>query len=57
LFFTGASTRVQNVKFTKTENISPEEQREIIQILKTLDGFRFRSKPAKNEVTEYKISR
>jgi hypothetical protein len=57
LFFTGASTRVQKVEFTKTENISPEAQREIIKVLKTLDGFRFRSKPAKNEVTEYKISR
>jgi hypothetical protein len=57
LYFTGPNTRVQRVELTNAANISAEEQSGIIKVIKTLDGFRFRSKPGRNEVTQYRISR
>lgn len=55
--FIGANERVLKVEFTQAKEISQEEQNEISYVIQSLDQFRFRNRPAKGELTEYRISR
>ena len=55
--FIAFNARVSKVEFTGAKGISEEEQNEITYVIQSLDQFRFRNKPGKAEVAEYKIKR
>ncbi len=55
--FVNALGRISKVEFTEKNKLSPEEQNEITYVIQSLDKFRFRQRPSKEELCEYPLAR
>lgn len=55
ILFINEKKKVENVKFTNAFSLTSEQQKQIIELLKTLDKFNFKLKLKETELFEYRI--